>query len=141
MYQPWSSDSSSCAIIKIRKCSHQGSNSSYPSSNLLRERIHKVVDAMLSHYRGVEDKLLVVIFFLFNVKCIGHQRVPVVQGVEFRCNAVLVLKALVEQQFWVKLELEVVAAKVLHVVFDHDLDGLSYRANDQVCEYSPLCLT
>lgn len=90
---------------------------------------------MLSHYRGVEDKLLVVVFFLFNLKCVGHQRVPVVQSVELSCDAVLVLEALVEQQFWVKLELEVVAAKVLHVVFNHNLDCLSYRTNDQVYQY------
>lgn len=55
---------------------------------------------------------------------------PVVQGVELGCDAVLVLEALVEQQLWVKLELEVIAAEVLHVVFYHNLDGLSYRTND-----------
>lgn len=116
------------AVLQSKlKCCNYSSNSSYPSSNLLGKRIHKVADAVLSHYRGVEDKLFVVVFFLLNVKCVRHQWVPVVQGVELGCNAVLVLEALVEQQLWVKLELEVIAAEVLHVVFYHNLDGLSYR--------------
>lgn len=64
---------------------------------------------MLSHDRVVEDKLFVVIFFLVNEKCIRHEWVPVVQRIELGCNAVLVLEALVEEQLWVKLELEVIA--------------------------------
>lgn len=84
---------------------------------------------MLGHHGGVEDKLLVVVLHLFDVKRVGHQRVPVVQGVELRRDAVLVLETLVEEELWVELELEVVATEMLHVVLNHDLDGLTYRTN------------
>lgn len=54
---------------------------------------------------------------------------PVVQGVELRCDAVLVLEALVEEQLGIKLEFEVIATQMLHIVFNHNLDGLTYRIN------------
>lgn len=82
---------------------------------------------MPSHDRVIEDKLFVAVLLLLDVKTLRHQWVPVVEGVEFRCDAVLILETFLEQQLWVKLELEVVAAQVLHVVFDHNLDGLSYK--------------
>ncbi len=85
---------------------------------------------MLSHYRVVEDKLFVAVILLLNMESIRHQRMPVIQGVELRRDTVLVLEALVEQQLGVKLELEVVAAQMLHVVLDHNLDGLTYKIND-----------
>ena len=80
---------------------------------------------MVGHHRRVEDKLLVAVHLLLDVEGLGHQRMPVVQGVELGGDAVLVLEALVEQQLRVELELEVVAAQVLHVILDHDLDGLA----------------
>lgn len=82
---------------------------------------------MPSHYRVVKDELFVAVLLLLDVKTVGHQWVPVIQGVEFGCDAVLVLEMLLEQQLWVKLELEIIAAQVLDVVFDHNLDGLSYK--------------
>lgn len=82
---------------------------------------------MPSHYRVIEDKLFVAVLLLFDVKTVRHQWVPVVERVEFRGDAVLILETFLEQQLWVKLELEVIAAQVLHVVFDHNLDGLSYK--------------
>ncbi len=60
---------------------------------------------------------------------------PVIQGVELRRDTVLVLEALVEQQLGVKLELEVVAAQMLHVVLDHNLDCLL-----KLPVKSPLCI-
>lgn len=90
---------------------------------------------MLGHYGGVEDKLFIAVILPLNVETIRHQRVPVVQGVELRCNAVLVLEALVEEQLGVKLELEVIPAQVLHVVLDHNLDGLPCRTEDYMFEY------
>lgn len=84
-----------------------------------------MVDAVPSQYRVVKDELLVAVLLLLDVKTVRHQRVPVVQGVEFGCDAVLVLETLLEQQLRVKLELEVIAAQVLDVVFDYNLDGLS----------------
>lgn len=90
-----------------------------------------MADAVPSHYRVVEDELFVAVLLLLDVKTVGHQWVPVVQGVEFRCDAVLVLETLLEQQLRVKLEIEVIAAQVLHVVFDHNFDGLSYKIMNQ----------
>lgn len=80
---------------------------------------------MAGHHGVVEDKLLVAVFRLLDVKAVGHQRVPVVQRVEFGRDAVLVLEALLEQQLRVKLELEMIAAQVLDVVFYHNLNGLA----------------
>lgn len=89
---------------------------------------------MPSHYRVVKDELLVAVLLLLDVETVGHQRVPVVQGVELGCDAVLVLETLLEQQLWVKLELEMVAAQVLDIVFDYNLDGLSWKKNAFRCE-------
>lgn len=89
-----------------------------------------MADAVASHHRVVKDKLFVAVLLLLDVKTVRHQRVPVVQGVEFGCDAVLVLETLLEQQLRVKLELEVIAAQVLDVVFDHNLDGLSYKVTN-----------
>lgn len=99
--------------------------SSYPSGNLIGERLHQVADAVLSHDRSVEDKLLVAVICLLNVETIRHQRVPVIKGVELRCNAVLVLEALVKEQLRIKLQFEVIATEMLHVVLNHDFDGLT----------------
>lgn len=68
----------------------------YPSCNLLAERVHQVADAVLSHDSGIEDKLFVAVIPLLNVEAVRHQRVPVVQGVELRRDAVLVLETLAE---------------------------------------------
>lgn len=82
---------------------------------------------MFGHYSGVEHKLLVAVLSVLDVEGVGHQRVPVVKSVELRCDAVLILELLVEEQLRVELELEVVAAQMLHVVLDHNLDGLSCK--------------
>lgn len=99
--------------------------SSDPASDLLAEGLHHVADAVAGHHRVVEDKLLVAVFLVLDVEAVGHQRVPVVQRVELGRDAVLVLETRLEQQLRVKLELEVVAAQVLDVVFYHNLDGLA----------------
>lgn len=62
---------------------------------------------------------------VLDLKCVRHQRVPVVQCVELRCDAVLILELLAEEELGVKLKLEVVAAQVLNVVLNHDFDGLT----------------
>lgn len=73
----------------------------------------------------VVEELFEVVLLLFDLKGVRQQRVPVIECVEFSCNAVLVLELLVEKQLRVELEFEVVATQVLHVVFDHNLDSLS----------------
>lgn len=80
---------------------------------------------MLGHHSGVEDKLFVAVIPLLNVETVRHQRMPVVQGVELGCDAVLVLEALVEQQLRVELEFEVISTQVLNIVLDHNFDGLA----------------
>jgi len=99
---------------------------SYLSGDLVGEGLHEAPDAVLGDDGGVEDKLLVAVVAPLDAEAVGHQRVPVVQRVELRRDAVLVLEALIEQQLRVELQLEVVTAQVLHVVLDHDLDGLAY---------------
>ena len=85
-----------------------------------------MIDAVFRHDRRVEDKLLVVVLLVFDEEAVGHQRVPVIQGVELGRDAVLILELLLEEELRVELELEVVTAQVLDVVLDDDLDGLTY---------------
>lgn len=73
----------------------------------------------------VVEKLFEGVLLVFDVEGVGQQGVPVVERVEFSGNAVLILELLVEEELGVELEFEVVTAQVLHVVLDHDLDGLS----------------
>lgn len=70
------------ALLQSKIKCYENIKGSYPSSNLLGKGLHEVVDAMLGHYRGVEDKLFVAVICILNVETIRHQRVPVVQGVE-----------------------------------------------------------
>lgn len=87
---------------------------------------------MFGHYRVVKHKLVVAVDLILDLKVVGHQRVPVIQSVEFRSNAVLVLEALTEEKLWVKLELEVVATQMLNVVLDHDFDGLTCEEKSNI---------
>lgn len=80
---------------------------------------------MLCHYGVVEEKLGVCIDLVLDLKRVRHQRVPVVQRVELRCDAVLILEPLAEEELRVKLKLQVVAAQVLNVILNHDFDGLT----------------
>lgn len=80
---------------------------------------------MIGEDGSVEDKLLVGVDLLLDVEVIGHEWVPVVECVKLRGNTILVLELLIEEQLRVKLELEVVATQVLHIVFDDNFDGLT----------------
>lgn len=82
---------------------------------------------MLGQNRVVKHKLVVAVDLVLDLKVVGHQRVPVIQSAEFRCDAVLVLEALIEEKLRVKLELEVVATQVLNIVLNHDFDGLTWE--------------
>lgn len=99
--------------------------STYPASTLLGEGFHHVGKAVFQHDGVVVEELLESVFLVMDLEGVGQKRVPVVESVEFGCNAVLVLKSLVEQQLRIELEFEVVAAQVLHIVLDNDLDCLS----------------
>lgn len=80
---------------------------------------------MLQHDGVVVEELLEGVLLVVDLEGVGQQRVPVVEGVELGCNAILVLELLVEQQLRVKLQLEVVPTQVLHIVLYNDLDCLS----------------
>lgn len=82
---------------------------------------------MVCHYRGVVKELLVAVDFTLDVEVIWHKRVPVVKGVKLRGDPVLVLKTLVEEELWIKFKLKVVAAQMLHILLNYDLDSLTYR--------------
>lgn len=114
----------------VLQCRDNDISSSYPSRNLLGKRVHQAADAVLCHHCGVEDKLLVAVILPVNLEAVRHQWVPVVQRVELGCNAVLVLEVLVEEQLGIELKFEVVPAQVLHVVLNHNLDGLTCGTNE-----------
>lgn len=80
---------------------------------------------MLCDYGVVEEKLGVCIDLVLNLKHVRHQRVPVVQRVEFRCDTVLILEPLAEEELRVELELEVVATQVLNVFLNDDFNCLT----------------
>lgn len=52
---------------------------------------------------------------------------PVVERVKLGGDPILILESLVEEKLRIELELEVVAAQVLHVILDYDLDGFPCR--------------
>lgn len=81
-------------------------------------------ESVLDEDGVVVEELLVAVFLVFDLEAVRQQGVPVIECVEFGCNAVLVLELLIEKQLRVELEFEVVATQVLHVVFDHNLDRL-----------------
>lgn len=87
--------------------------------------------SVLQHDGVVIEELLEGVLLVVDLEGIGQQWVPVVQGVELGCDAVLVLELLVEQQLGVKLQLEVVPTQVLHIVLYNDLDRLSCWTKEQ----------
>lgn len=80
---------------------------------------------MLQQDGVVVEKLLIVVLLVVNLKGIGQEWMPVIECVELRGDPVLVLELLAEKQLRVELEFEVIATQVLHVVFNHNLNGLS----------------
>lgn len=52
---------------------------------------------------------------------------PAVELVELHGDTVAILELDAEQQLRVELELQEVAAQLLHVLLDHDLDGLPWE--------------
>lgn len=116
---------------------HQGSSKAYPASALAREGVHQGLHPMVHQYGGVEQELLIAVVLGAHREGVGHERVPVVEMVELQGNAILVLELGAEQQLWVELELQEVAAQLLHVLLDDDLDGLPCEQSQQSTGYSP----
>lgn len=91
---------------------------------------------MFQHYGVVVEELLESVLLVMDLKSVRQKWVPVVQSIEFSCNSVLVLKTLVEQKLRIKLQFEVVATQVLHVIFNNYLDRFScWRINRIQSQY------
>lgn len=80
---------------------------------------------MFQHDGVVVEELWVGVLLVLYLERVRQKRMPVVEGVELGCYSVLILKPLVEEQLWIKLQLEVVTTQMLYVVLNHNLDGLS----------------
>lgn len=114
-----------CNIIGINRPTV--GNTVYPACCLLGEWIHQIAYAMVCHNWGVEEELLVAVDFTLDAEVIRHEWVPVVKGIKFRWDPVLVLETLVKEELWIKFKLQVVATQVLHIFLNYNLDGLTYR--------------
>lgn len=82
---------------------------------------------MVCEDRRVEQELCVRKLLSVYVEAVGHQRVPVVELAELQRDAVPVLEMRVKQQGGVKLQLQKVAAQVLHILLYHDSNRLACR--------------
>lgn len=76
---------------------------------------------------GIVEELRVGDLSSVNKETVRHEWVPVVQLVKLHRDAILVLELCVEEQGWIELQLQVVAAQVLHVVFDHDPNSFTWQ--------------
>lgn len=99
----------------------------HPASALAREGVHQGLDPIVHEHGGVEQELLVAVLLGAHLEGVGHERVPVVELVELHGDAVAVLELGAEQQFRVKLQPQEVAAQLLHVLLNHNLDGLPWE--------------
>lgn len=89
--------------------------------SLLREGVHQLIDAVACDNRGVEDELFIGQFISVDEEAVGHHGVPVVELAELQSDPVAVLEVGVEKQAGIELQLQPVAAEVLHVLLYHYL--------------------
>lgn len=104
----------------------------YLSCVLSGERIHQLLHTIMHKDGGVVNKLGVWDLVSVDEKAVGHQWVPVIELAELQGDAVTVLKARVEEQGGVKFQLQHVAAQLLHVLFDYNLDDLTWRRGENI---------
>lgn len=97
----------------------------YLASDLPGEGGHNLLDAVVREDGGVVEELLVRQLVSVDDEAVGHERVPVVEVAELQSDAVPVLEVGIEEQGGVELQLQHVAAEVLHVLLDHYFDGLT----------------
>lgn len=97
----------------------------YLASDLPGEGVHNLLNAVVCEDGGVVEKLLVRQLVSVDDKGVGHQRVPVVEVAELQSDAVPVLEVGIEEQGGIELQLQHVAAEVLHVLLDHYFYGLT----------------
>ena len=100
---------------------------SYLASNLPRESIHQLLNAIVSENRSVEEELCVRQFISVNKEAVGHQWVPVVELAEFQSDTVPILEVWVKQQGGIKFQLQQVSTEVLHVLLNHDFYRLTWE--------------
>lgn len=103
------------------------STEAYPASALAREGVHQGLDPIVHEHGGVEQELLVAVVLGAHLEGVGHERVPVVELVELHGDTVAILELGAEQQLGVKLQPQEVAAQLLHVFLNHNLDGLPWE--------------
>lgn len=98
----------------------------YPAGALAREGIHQGLDPVVRQHGGVEQELLIAVLLGTHPEGVWHERVPVVQLVELHGDAVAVLELGAKQQLRVELQLQEVATQLLHILLNHNLDGLPW---------------
>ena len=77
---------------------------------MLQNRLH-IVHEIIQGVRHPRDP-----------KNIWHERVPVIEEVEFQVDTVIILEGHAKEYLWIVDESEVVAGKMLDVVFNHYLN-------------------
>ena len=92
------------------------------SSLLFCEGIHQLVHPMLHWNLGVKQKLFDVVHCSTDVEIVWHQRVPMVQVVEFHWDSVWILEWFSEHQLWFEEQFEIVIAQMLNVILNNNLD-------------------
>lgn len=97
----------------------------YLSRGLGWEGLNQFLHPVVGEDRGVEYELRVVNLFSSDVETVRHERVPVVKLIKLHSNAVLVLELWGEQQRGIKVELQPVTTQMLHIVLDHNTNGLT----------------
>lgn len=103
----------------------------YLAGDLAGEGIHQLFHAVVSENGRVEQEVFVRQLISVYVEAVGHQRVPVVQLAELQRDAVPVLELGVEQQRGVELQVQEVAAEVLHVLLDDDSYRLAWEVRER----------
>lgn len=108
-------------------CPQPCSSETYPASDLARKGVNQGLDPVVHQHGGVEQELLIAVLLGAHSEGVRHEWVPVVEVVELHGNAVAILEVDAEEQLRVKLQLQEVAAQLLHVLLNHDLDGLPWE--------------
>lgn len=96
-------------------------------SSLSGESLYKGLHAVICQHGGVVDELVVAVLLVLDGKAVWHQRVPMVELVEFHSNAVPVLELHPKKELWIELQAQVVATEMLDIVFNYDFDGLTWE--------------
>ena len=81
---------------------------------------------MLKNGLNVEHQLLHGVGRVGHSQGIGHERMPMIEMIEFHVNAIVVLEIGAFQQTRFVLQLELVAAQVMQVVFDRYLQIFTF---------------